>query len=98
MKEFVLKCSLYTLRGMMSFIYFFIKLFPIKSNKVLMISRQSNEPSIDFKVLRDEMLKSNPNTQVKMLCKKIPKKIWKRIGYCFYIINVCTIYLLQMYA
>lgn len=87
MKEFVLKCSLYTLRGMMSFIYFFIKLFPIKSNKVLMISRQSNEPSIDFKVLRDEMLKNNPNIQVKMLCKKIPKKICKKIGYCFYIIK-----------
>ena len=51
MKEFVLKCSLYTLRGMMSFIYFFIKLFPIKSNKVLMIIRQSIEPSSDFKVL-----------------------------------------------
>ena len=25
MKKFVLKCSLYTLRGMMSFIYFFIR-------------------------------------------------------------------------
>lgn len=42
-----------------------------------MISRQSNEPSIDFKVLRDEMLKNNPNTQVKCYVKKFLKKFGK---------------------
>lgn len=87
MKNFILKCGLYTLKGIMSFIYFFIKLFPTKQNKVLMISRQSNEPSIDFNVLKDEFLKTNSNVQIKILCKKIPKKFIKRIGYCFYIIK-----------
>ena len=73
MKNVILKCTLYILKGVMSFIYFFIKLFPIKENKVLMISRQSNEPSIDFKVLQDEILSNIQNSQVKILCKKIPK-------------------------
>ena len=58
MKNIFLKCTLYILKGTMNFIYFFIKMFPIKENKVLMISRQSNEPSIDFKVLQDEILKN----------------------------------------
>jgi len=55
MKDFIL----YILRAVMSFIYFFIKLFPIQKNKILMISRQSNEISIDFEMLKDEMLKNN---------------------------------------
>lgn len=100
MKNFILKCGLYLLRAIMSFIYFFIKLFPINSNKVLMISRQANSPSIDFKMLKDEIIKENPNAQVKILCKKIPKDLLKKIGYCFYMIkcmyhiatsNVCIV-------
>lgn len=100
MKNLILKCVLYTLKGLMSFIYFFIKLFPIKTNKVLMISRQSNEPSIDFKILSEELLKTDSNIQIKILCKKIPKKFVKKVGYCFYIIkcmyhiatsNVCIV-------
>lgn len=100
MKNVILKCTLYILKGAMSFIYFFIKLFPIKENKVLMISRQSNEPSIDFKVLQDEILSNIQNSQVKILCKKIPKNFEGRIKYCFYMIkcmyhiatsNVCIV-------
>ena len=87
MKNVILKCTLYILKGVMSFIYFFIKLFPIKENKVLMISRQSNEPSIDFKVLQDEILSNIQNSQVKILCKKIPKNFGGRIKYCFYMIK-----------
>ena len=100
MRKIILECTLYILKGTMSFIYFFIKLFPIQKNKVLMISRQSNEPSIDFKVLQDEILKIDSNWKVKMLCKKIPKNIYGKIKYCFYIIkcmyhigtsNVCIV-------
>lgn len=100
MKNNVLKCTLYILRWAMSFIYFFIKLFPIKENKVLMISRQSDEPSIDFKVLQDEILKNISDAQVKILCRMIPKDFGGRVKYCFYMIkcmyhiatsNVCIV-------
>lgn len=87
MKDFIFKCFLYFLRGMMSFIYFFIKLFPMQKNKILMISRQSNEMSIDFKMLKDEILKNDSNANIKVLCKKIPRDFIKRLGYCFYIIK-----------
>lgn len=71
----------------MNFIYFFIKLFPMQKNKILMMSRQSNEPSIDFKLIEEEINKRDKNIKVVMLCKKIPKKFLKRIGYCFYLIK-----------
>ena len=36
------------LRWLMNFIYLFMKLFPIKNNKLVFLSRQSNTPSEDF--------------------------------------------------
>lgn len=87
MKNFIQKCILYIARLIMNFIYFFIKLFPMQKNKILMMSRQSNEPSIDFKLLEEEINKRDKNIKVVMLCKKIPKKFLKRIGYCFYLIK-----------
>lgn len=100
MKKIILKCGLYVLRAIMNFIYFFIKMFQVKKNKVFMLSRQSNEPNIDFKMLKSEILKYEPNTEIIILCKKIPKKFIKKILYCFYIIkcmyhiatsNVCIV-------
>ena len=87
MKSFAQKCILYIARAIMNFIYFFIKLFPMQKNKVVMLSRQSNEPSIDFKLLENEIKKRNNQIKVVMLCRKIPKKFWKRIEYCFYLIK-----------
>lgn len=100
MKDFFLKCCLYILRVMMSFIYFFIKLFPMQKNKFLMLTRQSDEISIDFQMLRDELLKNNPNLNITVLCKKIPNRLIEKIIYCFYTIkcmyhlatsNVCIV-------
>lgn len=87
MKKLFLKICLYSIKGMLNIIYFFIKLFPINKNKVLMISRQSNEPSIDFNLLKDEILLQNKNAKIKILCKKIPKGFIKKIAYCFYTIK-----------
>lgn len=87
MKSFIQKSILYIARAIMNFIYFFIKLFPMQKNKILMMSRQSNEPSIDFKLLEEEIKNRNKQIKIVMLCRKIPKKFWKRIGYCFYLIK-----------
>ena len=86
MKVFLLSCILYIVKLGMSFIYFFIKIFPIQKNKVTLLSRQSNEINVDFDMLLDE-LKKQENIKIVVFCKKIPKKLGKRIGYCFYIIK-----------
>lgn len=87
MKDFMKECILYIARKIMNGIYCVIKLFPIKKNKILMMTRQSNEPSIDFVLLEKEIKARNENITVKMLCKKIPRNFIRRIGYCFYLIK-----------
>lgn len=51
-------------------IYEFFKLFPVK-NKIVMISRQSNDPSLDFILLCDEIKKEAPACKVVFLCKTL---------------------------
>lgn len=87
MKNFILSLIIYIARFGMSFLYFFIKLFPIQKNKITMISRQSNTINIDFQMLLEYINEHYPKMKVKVLCRKIPKRLIKKIGYCFYIIK-----------
>ncbi len=68
----------------LNIIYFFVKINPVR-NKVVMLSRQSNTPSLDFLFIEKEILKRSNNVEVKILCKVIKKDIGERIKYCFYI-------------
>lgn len=54
----------------LKFIYFFLKLFPINKRKITFLSRQGNEPSIDFKLLKKELLNNNNQLNIVFLCKK----------------------------
>lgn len=84
MKQFLLKIVLYIARTGMRFIYFFIKLFTKqKANKITMLSRQSNNINIDFRLLKEE-LEQNDNLEIKILCKMIPDSLLGKIKYCFY--------------
>lgn len=87
MKDFALKITLYVMKSIMNFIYFFIKIFTKQKNKIVMLSRQSNKVGIDFKMLKEEIEKNYSEYQITILCKMIPKKIWGRVKYCFYIIK-----------
>lgn len=86
MKKLFLSIILYIERFGMSFVYFFIKFFPIQKNKITMLSRQSNDINIDFKMLLDEFSNQDKNIKVKVLCKEVPKNIIGRIKYCFFLI------------
>ncbi|MDD3305449.1 MAG: hypothetical protein PHT75_05005 [Bacilli bacterium] len=37
-------------------VYFFIKFIPVNKNKITFLSRQSNNKSLDFKLLEKELL------------------------------------------
>lgn len=54
----------------LNFINIFLKLLPTK-NKVTMISRQSNDPSLDFKLIEEEIKRRDPSTKVVILCHKL---------------------------
>ena len=50
-------------------IYFFLKLIPSK-NKIVFISRQSNNINIDFKLLTEDLNKRYSNYKTVVLTKK----------------------------
>ena len=56
----------------LNIIYFFIKLFPTR-NKIVMISRQTNVPSDDFRLIEKEINKHR-KYKVVILCKKLVGK------------------------
>ncbi|MGM9877551.1 MAG: CDP-glycerol glycerophosphotransferase family protein [Bacilli bacterium] len=69
-KLLLLKVAIFVLK----LIYFVIKLFPTK-NKITLISRQSNIPSIDFDMISKEIKKRYPNYEVIVLTKTLDNKI-----------------------
>ena len=87
MKNFVLNCILYISKYILKFIYFFIKIFPTKKNKITMLSRQSNTISLDFQLIKEKVEEKDENISIVVLCKKIPKGLLKKLGYCFYMLK-----------
>lgn len=76
-------------RGFLNLIYAVFKLFPVR-NKITLISRQSDSASEDFLMLKTELKKQSPDTEVKILCKKLRKSPLALFSYMGHI-------LVQMY-
>jgi len=68
--------------AVMNFFYMFIKLAPAK-NKVTFISRQSDRPSLDLRML-GERLAGEGNIEVVILARKLGKTPGAMIGYFFH--------------
>lgn len=90
-----------------NFIYFFFKLLPSK-RRVTMISRQSNDITLDFKLLKEEIEKRQENISVIVLCHKLEggekASIWEKVKYvlhCFkqmYYISTSKVVILDSYC
>lgn len=70
--------------AVLNVIYTFIKLFPTQ-NKIVMLSRQSNIPSMEFRMLRDEILKQDEKIKVVLLSKMLGDSIRSKAGYCLHL-------------
>lgn len=69
----------------LNIIYFFLKFFPTKSNRILFLSRQSDTPSIDFLYMIEDINKRYPDREVKVLTKRMEKNNIKQvISYVFH--------------
>lgn len=73
----------------LNIIYLPMKLLPTK-NKIIMVSRQSNEISLDFKMLKERINNDHPEIEVIVMTRKIPNEIIKFPGYFYHL-------LVQMY-
>ena len=72
LKRFGLYCGI----GVLNCAYAVMKILPTK-NKVTFISRQSNKPTLDMRLLTAEIAREYPDTQVVML----PKRLENRLSY-----------------
>lgn len=70
--------------AVLNVIYTFIKLFPTQ-NKIVMLSRQSNIPSMEFRMLRDEILEQDEKIKVVLLGKMLGDSIRSKAGYCLHL-------------
>lgn len=52
-------------------VYAVLKLFPVKTNKVLFLSRQSDELSLDFSMLKDSLLQAEPDLNIVSICNRL---------------------------
>lgn len=59
---------------LLSFVYALLKLLPIKENKVLFLSRQSNELSLDFSMLKSQLEEDYPKVKVIAICNRLAGK------------------------
>ncbi|MGN0681964.1 MAG: CDP-glycerol glycerophosphotransferase family protein [Candidatus Fimisoma sp.] len=80
MKRWAIRCF----KTLMSFLYFFFKLLPVKA-KVTLMSRQSDDISLDFRLLEREFEKNGICTVV--LSKKMGGGIADYIGYFFHMLR-----------
>lgn len=78
---------------LLNILYWFIKLIPTQ-NKIVMLSRQSNVPSKEFEMVKEEIEKRNQNVKIVLLCKTLDGGIdsgtLNKIKYAFHM-------LVQMY-
>ncbi len=63
--------AIYIMRFGLNFIYFFLKLLPVKQNKAVFLSRQSDSLTLDFAMVQEEMKRQQPYVQIVTLCNRL---------------------------
>ena len=79
MKVFIL----YVLRVLLIIIYAPLKLLPSKQNKVVFLSRQTNDVSLDYRLLQDYLKSEKPDIEIVNICRRYEKS---EKGYSEYLV------------
>lgn len=77
---------IYVAKAILNLIYAIMKLFPVK-NKITILSRQADTPSLDIIMLAEEIERISPETQVVCLCKTLNRGMRCKIRYAFHILK-----------
>lgn len=72
--------------AVLRFMYAILKLFP-QQNKIVILSRQSDSPSLDINMLERKIKELHPDCKVVVMCKKIGPGLGGKIRYCFHILK-----------
>ena len=65
----------------LSILYAILKVFPTKKNKVLFLSRQADELSLDFAMLKDELQRKDPSVKIVAICNRLDDNKNGMIGF-----------------
>ena len=77
----IMRIALIFLRWLMNFIYLFMKLCPIRSNKLVFLSRQSNTPSEDFLFLQDKLLELDPDMEIVTITQRVDNNLKSMLSF-----------------
>lgn len=86
-KKAILYIVITILKFLANIVYLFMKLFPTK-NRIIMITRQSNNVTLDFRLLKEYIEKTDNNIEIKIFAKKLEKGIYNKILYILYTLKV----------
>lgn len=76
---------LFLLKFGLRFIY--LLFYPLKAqNKVVMLSRESDTPPVDFRLLEKEIKRRSPDTEIVYFCRKMTKDI-NKVAYCWMVLQ-----------
>ena len=70
-REILKKIAVYIMRLGLGIIYWFMKLMPVKENKVVFLSRQSNELTLDFQRTQDLLREVKPDAEIVTVCHRL---------------------------
>ena len=66
-------------------IYLLFRPFPVQ-NKVVMLSRESDTPPIDFVLIQEELARVSPETEVVCFCRKMTRDT-NPLSYCLFLLR-----------
>lgn len=87
MKSIILNIGITVFKFLANALYCFLKILPVK-NQIVMITRQSNKPTLDFRLLRNYFEEKEDAPRIIVLAKKLEKGIINKIKYSFYILKI----------
>lgn len=83
--EIIMNLFILLFKAHLEIIYFFLKLIPTDKKKVVFISRQSDIPTLEFKLLAKQVLAMDKEQKLVFLTKKMGKGFKACMGYYFHL-------------
>lgn len=83
LKTVVVQISIKILNFVLNILYCFLKVFPTRDEKIVFCSRQSNEPPLDFLMLKDYMSTSTDDIEFAMICCRMENSIRGHVSFFF---------------
>lgn len=71
LRDLLKELGCFGLRGCLVILYAPLKLLPVRSGKLLFLSRQADTPSVDARLLFDELKRRDPSVEIVCICKRI---------------------------